>query len=163
MRQLSLSQCFSYDSLSSFPGAMVILTPKRKGQHLPPVRKSEPFGSSSVCENHMWFIQLMRKEQREEIWFNKKTVKQGLVREDSASIILTGVGRSLHQWITPKWQRLTSAKVVTQRSDTKTELTQTKATLYKCSPLFAYALSHDDNKQKKNNITKPLPKTCFMK
>lgn len=41
------------------------------------------------------------------------------VTEDSASIILTGVGRSLHQWITSKWQRLTSAKVVTKRSESQ--------------------------------------------
>lgn len=83
-------------------------------------------------------------------------VKWGFVREDSASIIPSGAERSA----SPKnGKRLTSANV-------KTEVAQTKATLYKCNPPPPPMPSHMINKQEKKKPIISLnreKKTCSIK
>lgn len=81
MWQLSLSRCFSCDSLSFSPGAMVMPKRKKKHKEATPDSWSEPYSSGSICENYTcdlyskWGNWLFG-EQREEIWFSRKTVKE---------------------------------------------------------------------------------------
>ena len=65
-----------------------------------------------------------------------------------ASVILTGVGRSLYHWVTPKWQRLTDAEVMTQRSDFKINVHADKRYPLQMQSTLPYALMCIRNKRR---------------